>query len=77
MRRAQQRQNQIYQKNGYRVAFVHVYKETKWESFLVKVIMDIEEKRHDEVMKMIKSLKFSRACAHKGGVEIVQCKAGY
>jgi len=38
--------------------FVRVYKETKWESFLVKMVMDIEEKRHDEVMKMINSLKF-------------------
>jgi hypothetical protein len=48
----------IYKKNGYHVVFVHIYKETKWKSFLVKRIMEIEESRHDEVMKMIHSLKF-------------------
>jgi DNA-binding SARP family transcriptional activator len=44
----------IYYKNGYRVAFIQVYKET-WKKFLVNMIMDIEEKRHGEVTKMIKN----------------------
>jgi hypothetical protein len=48
----------IYQKNGFHVIFVHVYKEAKWKSFLVKKIMENEEQRHDEVMKMLHTLKF-------------------
>lgn len=48
----------IYRKNGYHVVFVHIYKERKWKSFLVKRIMEIEDLRHSEVMKMIHSLKF-------------------
>ncbi|OGD60791.1 hypothetical protein A3K78_05805 [Candidatus Bathyarchaeota archaeon RBG_13_52_12] len=44
-------QKKIYYKNGYRVAFIKVYKE-KWKNFLVDMIMDIEEKRHVEVMKI-------------------------
>jgi len=41
------------------VIFVHLYKEKKkWKNFLVKRIMEIEEKRHDEVMKMLHSLQF-------------------
>lgn len=47
----------IYYKNGYRVAFIQVYKE-KWKNFLVNMIMDIEDKRHAEVMKMTKALNF-------------------
>jgi hypothetical protein len=42
----------IYYKNGYRVAFIHVYKET-WKNFLVKMIMDNEKQRHAEIVKMI------------------------
>ena len=49
----------IYRKNGYHVIFVHLYKERKkWKNYLVKRIMEIEEKRHDEVMKMLHSLQF-------------------
>jgi hypothetical protein len=41
----------IYYENGYRVTFIQVYKE-KWKNFLVNMIMDIEDNRHVEVMKM-------------------------
>ena len=51
----------IYRKNGYHVIFVHLYKERKkWKNYLVKRIMEIEEKRHDEVMKMLRSLQFQQ-----------------
>lgn len=50
--------DEIYKKNGYHVIFVHIYKERKWKSFLVKRIMEIEDSRHSGVMKMIHSLKF-------------------
>jgi len=44
----------IYRKNGYYIIFVHLYKEKeKWKKFLVKRIMEIEKKRHDEVMEML------------------------
>lgn len=47
----------IYKKNGFPVVFVHFYKEKeKWRAFLLKRIMEIEEQRHAEVMKMINSL---------------------
>ena len=50
---------EIYEKNGYHVIFVHLYKEEKkWKNYLVKRIMEIEERRHDEVMKMLQSLQF-------------------
>jgi len=46
--------DKTYKKNGYHVIFVHVYKKPKeWQNYLVKRIMDIEEHRHSEVMKMI------------------------
>jgi len=46
--------DRAYQKNGYHVIFVHAYKNAKqWKKFLLKTIMEIEEPRHDEVMKMI------------------------
>ena len=48
----------IYKKNGYHTIFVHFYKEQeKWKSYLVMRIKEIEESRHSEVMKMIKSLE--------------------
>jgi len=48
--------DEIYRKNGYHVIFVHLYKEKKkWKSYLVKRIMEIEELRHSEVMKMFHS----------------------
>ena len=46
--------DRIYKQNGHHVIFVHAYKHHKdWKKFLVKRIMEIEEQRHDEVMKMI------------------------
>jgi len=49
----------IYKKNGLHVVFVHVYKGIgKWKNYLLKRIMEIEEERHDEIMNMIRSLKF-------------------
>jgi len=51
----------IYRKNGYYVIFVHLYKERKkWKKFLVKRIMEIEEKRHVSVMKMLHFLQFQK-----------------
>lgn len=47
----------MYRKNGYYVIFLHLYKERKrWKNYLVKRIMEIEELRHSEVIKMIDSL---------------------
>jgi len=49
----------IYEKNGFHVVFVHLYKSTaKWKNYLIKRIMEIEETRHDEVMKMLQTLQF-------------------
>jgi hypothetical protein len=49
--------DRIYKKNGYYVIFLHLYKERKkWKKYLTKRIMKIEEKRHDEVIKMINSV---------------------
>jgi hypothetical protein len=51
--------DRIYKKNGYHAIFVHLYKERKkWKNFLIKRIMEIEEKRHDEVMKMLHQIQF-------------------
>jgi hypothetical protein len=44
----------IYQENGYHVIFLHLYKKPKeWKNHLVKRIMQVEELRHSQVMKMI------------------------
>ena len=49
----------IYKKNGYPVIFVHFYKkEEKWKNYLIARIGEIEEKRHDEVMKMLRQIQF-------------------
>jgi len=49
----------IYKKNGYPVIFVHFYKkEEKWKNYLIARIREIEEKRHDEVMKMLHQIQF-------------------
>lgn len=54
----------IYRKNGFHVIFVHFYKERKewkrkrWKNYIAKRMTEIEEKRHDEVMKMLHSLQF-------------------
>lgn len=45
---------EMYRKNGYHVIFVHLYKEReKWKSYLLNRIREIEELRHEEVMKML------------------------
>jgi len=44
----------IYQKNGYYVVFLHIYKQPKkWKNFLIARIREIEESRHTEVMKVL------------------------
>jgi hypothetical protein len=44
----------IYKENGYYVIFLHLYKKQKeWKNYLVKRIMEIEELRHSQVIKMI------------------------
>jgi hypothetical protein len=49
--------DKIYKKNGFFVVFVHFYKEKgKWKTYLIKRIMEIEEQRHSEVMKMMNAL---------------------
>lgn len=49
----------IYKKNRYHVIFVHLYKEReKWKNYLIARIGEIEEKRHDEVMKMLHQIQF-------------------
>lgn len=48
------------QKNRYHVIFVQTYKERKrWKNYLIDKILEIEEERHAEVMKLIKSLRFT------------------
>jgi len=43
----------IYRKNGYHAIFLHLYKKhMKWKKYLVKRIMEIEDLRHSEVMRM-------------------------
>ena len=49
--------DEIYRKNGFYVIFLHAYKEEEqWKKHLLNEIMKIEEFRHAEVQKMIKSL---------------------
>lgn len=49
--------DKIYRKNGIFAVFLHSYKEKgKWKTYLIKKIMEIEEYRHSEVMKMLKLL---------------------
>jgi len=49
--------DRIYKDNGYNVIFVHLFKEPeKWKNFLVKRIIEIEELRHDDIMKVVSSL---------------------
>jgi len=44
----------IYDKNGYNVIFIHLYKqEEKWKSYLLKRLKEIEEERHSQVLKAI------------------------
>jgi len=51
--------DRIYRNNGHHVIFIHAYKSSKqWKTFLLKKIKEIEEQRHDEVMKMLQTLQF-------------------
>lgn len=50
----------IFRKNRYPVIFVHTYKsKEQWKNYLIDRILAIEEERHLEVMKLIKSLRFT------------------
>lgn len=55
--RSHEYRESVYRKNGHLVIFVHVQKEN-WKDFLVKRIMFLEDKRHTEIEKMLKSLVF-------------------
>jgi hypothetical protein len=47
----------IFKQNGYRIIFLHLYKEQKrWKKYLIKRIMEIEDLRHSEIEKMIGSI---------------------
>lgn len=49
--------DKIYQKNDIPVVFLHLYKPKKeWQSWLQTRIYDIEEDRHNKVMKLVKKL---------------------
>ncbi|MEM3459091.1 MAG: hypothetical protein QXN36_00675 [Candidatus Bathyarchaeia archaeon] len=51
---------EIYEKNGYYVVFLHIYKQPeKWKNFLIARIREIEESRHTEVLK-ISDFTYSR-----------------
>jgi hypothetical protein len=46
----------IYKENNYSVVFLHLYKEReKWKNFLLKRIVQLENSRHLEVMKILES----------------------
>jgi hypothetical protein len=58
--RSPEYRERVYKNNGYRVIFVHVFKEeNQWKNFLISRITSIEQMRHAEVMDMLlgKSLK--------------------
>ena len=51
----------IYQKNGFLVIFIHYYKEkSKWKTFLVTRIKEIEDQRHSEATRIIDNLSVQR-----------------
>ena len=48
---------EIYDLNGIRVIFVHLYKvETKWKHYLFNRIREIEDQRHTEVVNSLSRL---------------------
>ena len=50
----------IFKKNRYHVIFVQTYKKKeRWKNYLINKILEIEEERHREVIKLIKSLRFT------------------
>jgi hypothetical protein len=47
----------LFNKNGYQIVFLHLYKEQKkWKKYLVTRLKEIEDLRHSEIEKMIESL---------------------
>ena len=47
----------IYLKNDVPVVFLHLYKDKKeWQNWLRSKILDIEENRHNTVMKLVKKV---------------------
>ncbi|MGB9914999.1 MAG: hypothetical protein ACPLIG_03270 [Candidatus Bathyarchaeales archaeon] len=48
----------IYKKNRFNVIFLHLFKENSWKNYLIKRIFEIENYRHDETLKIIRSFKF-------------------
>jgi hypothetical protein len=53
-----QYRERIYRDNGYYVIFLHLYKKReKWKNYLVNRIMEIEDLRHKETVKMLGSMR--------------------
>jgi hypothetical protein len=51
-----QYRERVYKKIKYSVVFLHLYKEReKWKSFLLKRIVQLENSRHIDVMKILES----------------------
>lgn len=47
----------VYQKNGVPVVFLHLYKEKKdWQKWLKANILKLEENRHSKVMELLEKL---------------------
>jgi hypothetical protein len=45
-----------YKENNYSVVFLHLYKEKeRWKSFLLKRIIQLENSRHSDIMKILES----------------------
>ena len=48
----------IFNKNGYHIVFIHLYKEQKkWKKYLVMRLTEMEDLRQSEIEKIIGSLK--------------------
>jgi len=46
----------IYRRNDYSVVFLHLYQEReKWKRFLLRRIVQLENSRHSEVMRILES----------------------
>ena len=51
----------IYKNNGFFIVFIHLYKEKeKWENFLLKRIIAVEEYRHNKAKNMLEKLLFQK-----------------
>jgi len=56
LREQYQYREKIYKKNNYSVVFLHLWKEgAEWKSFLLKRIVQLENSRHSDVMKILES----------------------